>query len=74
MNSDDLNKKISDLEAELLKFESDFDMDDMRKKGNQYQRLTRKKNMNTIHPDMQKSLRSAHSVMDRYGKKKIMLD
>ena len=30
--------------------------------------------MNTLHPDMQKSLRHANSLLDRYGKKKRVLD
>ena len=74
MNSQDLNEKVSALEAALLQFERGFDMEDIRKKRTQYFRLTKRKTMNTLHPDMQKSLRSAHSVMDRYRKKKRVLD
>ena len=36
MNSEDLNEKISSLEAALQHFESGFDMDDMRLKRSSY--------------------------------------
>ena len=73
MNTQELIKTVTDLEAELRKFERDHDMDDMRKKRNDYYRLRRTNRLNTLHPNMLKSLRSANTVIDIYRKKNKLL-
>ena len=74
MNTQELIKTVTDLEAELLKFERDYDMDDMRKKRTQYYRVRRTNRLNNIHPDMLKSLRSANNTIIMHGRKNKVLD
>lgn len=70
MKITELQVKINEEESSLKRFETENDMDMMRKMRNQYSKLQRDKKLNSLGKRMQQKLRDASSGMRKYGNKK----
>lgn len=73
MNLDEIRGKVADLELEIEEFMSEHDMDEMRKKRNEYKKVRRnnQKNQNNISASEMKIMKKANSVYDTLIRKII---
>ena len=69
MNVDEISAKVTDLELEIEEFKSQHDMDEMRKKRNEYNKVRRSKQDNISVSEMT-ILNKDNSVCDCYNKRK----